>query len=131
MKRGIALYRLVFPLAVLLVLGVACGDDDGPSAEQTVGRACKNSDECKAISGGSCDATYSVCTRTCSGNHSDCGCAANYTPAELAKGACKAACLTFATIGNYCTRLCSKNSDCEVGTCTASTSPGIKYCEPQ
>ena len=26
---------------------------------------------------------------------------------------------------------CYQDRDCEVGTCTASTSPGIKYCHPQ
>jgi len=72
-----------------------------------------------------------MCTKACLGNHSECGCGANYTPAELAKGACSAACLSFGTTGNFCMRLCTVNADCEVGTCTASTSPGIKYCHPQ
>jgi hypothetical protein len=56
-----------------------------------------------------------VCTRECN-VHSDCGCPANTTNADIASGLCKAGCVSLSDTYSYCLRVCTSSSQCEGGT---------------
>jgi len=123
--------KLAAPLVVIAAT-VACsssttGSNSSNSTGSTVGETCNSDSVCSALPGGYC-AKAGVCTRPCS-LHSDCGCPANTTNADLAAGKCDDACVTIATNESVCLKTCATNADCfGATTCQSQSGAGFSVC---
>lgn len=95
------------------------------SAEDTVGSACTEDEDCSgALQGGYCP-DAAMCTKHCD-SHADCGCEPGTTNADISAGKCNASCVEVGSQG-YCLRVCNSSSDCEGNTsCEKGTSNS--YC---
>jgi hypothetical protein len=111
------------------VFGLAgCSSSDSSSSKTTpasiIGKACSADSACTALSGGYCP-DAGVCTRECA-MHSDCGCAANTTNADIGSGKCADACIGVSDTVSVCMKVCSSSSQCQGNTtCEALTSYSV------
>jgi hypothetical protein len=126
-----------FAIATVAIIELSgCGDGGSntttssgggatPSAADCVGKTCNADSVCTCLTGGYCPKA-GVCTRTCT-MHSDCGCPANTSTADLAAGKCNAACVSVSSSTTVCLKVCANNSQC-FGTSTCQAMSGYSAC---
>ena len=121
---------------MVVLVAVGCGSEnprpvatDAP-AGYNYGSPCGGNSDCTGDPDRYC-ALAGTCTTRCR-THSDCGCSAGTTDADLASGTCRYGCIapTSTLADRYCLKRCADSTQCHGALSCRPQVAGFNVCSP-